>query len=91
MSEAASLCQEATENNYCSETASCYHSVVKIKKSILSTYLSELGRRGGKARMKTMTAEQRRKSAHKAARASAKVRQQKARVKKEATRPRAAS
>jgi hypothetical protein len=47
----------------------------------LSKYLAELGRRGGKARLKTMTAAQRRKSAQKAARASAKVRA--ARTKKE--------
>jgi hypothetical protein len=49
-----------------------------MKKSPLSTYLSELGRKGGKARMKTMTAEQRREIATKASKAAAKARARKA-------------
>jgi hypothetical protein len=44
------------------------------KNSILSTYLAELGKRGGKARLKTMTAEERRAVARKAGLASAKAR-----------------
>ena len=44
-----------------------------MKKSPLSKYLSELGRKGGKARMKTMTAEQRREIATKASKAAAKA------------------
>ena len=39
------------------------------KKSELSQYLAKLGRRGGKATAKKMTAEQRKESARKAARA----------------------
>ncbi len=45
-----------------------------MAKSVLSKYLSELGKRGGKARLKTMTAEQRRHVARKAGIASAKAR-----------------
>jgi hypothetical protein len=40
----------------------------------VSKYLSEIGRRGGKARLQTMTKAQRRASSHKAAAASAKAR-----------------
>jgi hypothetical protein len=53
-----------------------------MAKSLLSKYLSELGRRGGKARMKTMTAEQRRAIAIKASKAAAKARTQKAKKRK---------
>jgi hypothetical protein len=52
-----------------------------MDKSLLSKYLSELGRRGGKARMKTMTAEQRRSIATKASKAAAKARSAKAKKK----------
>ena len=45
-------------------------------------YLSDLGKRGGKARLKTMTAEERSAIARKAAKASAKVRTRKAKAKK---------
>jgi hypothetical protein len=38
---------------------------------ILSKHLAELGRKGGKARLKTMTAEERKASARKAGHASA--------------------
>jgi hypothetical protein len=37
------------------------------KKSALSRYLSKLGKKGGKARLQTMTEEQRSESARKAA------------------------
>jgi len=40
-------------------------------------YLAEIGRRGGKKRMETMSADERRASALKAAKASAKARQKK--------------
>jgi hypothetical protein len=46
-------------------------------KSLISKYLAEIGRRGGKARLKTMTAEQRRAIATKASRAAAKARKRK--------------
>ncbi|HEY4930054.1 MAG TPA: hypothetical protein VII23_00655 [Terriglobales bacterium] len=46
--------------------------------SRISKYLSEIGRRGGKARMKTMTAEERQAIAKKASKAAAKVRTKKA-------------
>jgi hypothetical protein len=52
------------------------------KKSPLSKYLSELGRKGGKARLKTMTAEQRREIATKASKAAAKARTRKAKENK---------
>ena len=42
---------------------------MKKKKSLLSKYLSELGRKGGKARLQTMTEEERKESARKAAKA----------------------
>jgi hypothetical protein len=44
--------------------------------------LSEIGRRGGKARAKKLTAEERRKSAIKASRAAAKARTRKAKERK---------
>jgi general stress protein YciG len=50
---------------------------------ILKKYLSELGRKGGKARLDTMTPEQRRESARKAGQASAAARKKK--QKKKAT------
>ena len=58
----------------------CYS--VPMDKSLLSKYLSELGRRGGKARMNTMTAEQRRAIAMKASKAAAKARKRKAEERK---------
>jgi hypothetical protein len=54
-----------------------------VDKGALSQYLSELGRKGGKARMKTMTADERRKSALKASKAAALARKKKAKQKKE--------
>jgi len=53
-----------------------------MKKSAISKYLSELGRKGGKARLKTMTAEQRREIAMKASRAAAQKRTAAAKAKK---------
>jgi hypothetical protein len=46
-------------------------------KSLISKYLAEIGRRGGKARMKTMTPEQRRAIATKASKAAAEARKRK--------------
>ncbi len=40
-----------------------------VKKSEISKYLAELGRKGGKARVKNQTPEQRKASARKAAQA----------------------
>jgi uncharacterized protein YdaU (DUF1376 family) len=48
---------------------------------ILSRIMSELGRKGGKARLKTMTAAQRTRLARKAAKASVKARRAKAKKK----------
>lgn len=54
------------------------------RKSELSKYMALAGRRGGKARLKTMTPEERRAVASKAGKASGKVRAAKARaIKKE--------
>ena len=63
-----------------------------MAKSLLSKYLSELGKRGGKARLKTMTAEERRQiarkggiasaAARKASKAAAKARTRKAKERK---------
>jgi hypothetical protein len=39
------------------------------KKSVLSQHLSKLGKKGGKARLETMTEDERKESARKAARA----------------------
>ena len=50
----------------------------------LSAYLSKLGRKGGKRRLETMTAEERSAVAKKAAAKSAEVRTKKAAGKKEA-------
>jgi general stress protein YciG len=44
---------------------------VVMSKSVLSKYLAELGRKGGKARLKKMTAEKRAEIARKAGQASA--------------------
>jgi hypothetical protein len=49
-----------------------------MDRSAFSKYLAELGRKGGKARLKTMTPEQRRASARKASKAAAIARKQKA-------------
>ena len=57
---------------------------MRMKKSPLSKYLSELGRKGGKARLKTMTAEQRREIATKASKAAAEARKRKAKERKKA-------
>lgn len=53
-----------------------------MDKNLLSKYLAELGRKGGKARLTKMTAEQRRAIAKKASRAAAKARSRKAKQKK---------
>ncbi len=53
-----------------------------MKNPPLSKYLSELGRKGGKARLKTMTPEQRRAIATKASKAAAEARKRKAKEKK---------
>ena len=50
----------------------------------LAEYLSAIGKRGGKARLKKLTAEERSEIARKAAAASAKVRSRKAAAKKAA-------
>ena len=51
---------------------------------LLSKYLAELGRKGGKARLQTMTAEQRSAIARKAAKASARARKKKAKERRQA-------
>jgi hypothetical protein len=48
-----------------------------MKKSILSQHLSNLGKKGGTARMKSLTAEQRRQLASRAGKKSAQVRKKK--------------
>jgi hypothetical protein len=58
-----------------------------MKKSPLSKYLSALGRKGGKARLKTMTAEQRREIATKASKAAARARSKKAAERKKKAQP----
>lgn len=50
--------------------------------SPIKQFLANIGRRGGKARAKALTAEQRRKSAIKASRAAAKARTRKAKERK---------
>jgi hypothetical protein len=52
------------------------------RKSLLSKYLAELGRKGGKARLRTMTPEQRQAIARKASKASAEARKRKAKERK---------
>jgi hypothetical protein len=52
------------------------------RKEVLSEYLAELGRKGGKARLKTMTPEERRKSALKAAEAAGKAHKERAKQRK---------
>jgi hypothetical protein len=49
-----------------------------MAKSPVSKYLAKIGRKGGKARLETMTDEQRRASALKASKAAAKARALKA-------------
>ncbi|MGH9545328.1 MAG: hypothetical protein ACRD23_08940 [Terriglobales bacterium] len=53
-----------------------------MDRSLLSKYLAELGRKGGKARLRTMSAEERKASARKASKAAAKARTQKAKERK---------
>ena len=50
--------------------------------SVLSRHLAKLGRKGGKARLKTMTAEERKASARKAGKASAEARKREAKQRK---------
>jgi hypothetical protein len=52
------------------------------KKELLRDYLKELGRKGGKARLKKMTDEQRREIATKASKKAAELRTKKARERK---------
>ena len=54
-----------------------------MAKSALSKHLSELGRKGGKARLKSMTPEQRSEIATKAGKASGEARRKKAKKKPE--------
>jgi len=55
-----------------------------MSESPISKYLSEIGRRGGKARLKKMTAEERRRVATMASKAAAKARKKKAAARKQA-------
>jgi hypothetical protein len=50
--------------------------------SAVSKYLAEIGRKGGKARLQTMTAEERSERARKASKAAARARKKKARLRK---------
>jgi hypothetical protein len=52
-----------------------------MEASAVSKYLAEIGRKGGKARLKTMSAEQRREIATKASKAAAAARTKKAKLK----------
>jgi hypothetical protein len=51
--------------------------IMEIPKSLISKYMAEIGRRGGKARLKTMTAEERRAIATRASKAAAEARRRK--------------
>jgi len=51
----------------------------------VSRYLSELGRKGGRARLRTMTPEERRRIATKASKAAAIARRKKAKQKRKKT------
>jgi hypothetical protein len=53
-----------------------------MEASAVSRYMSEIGRKGGKARLETMTAQQRRRIATKASRAAAAARTKKAKQNK---------
>lgn len=52
-----------------------------MKKADISRYMAEVGRKGGKARLKTMTPEQRQAVARKASKAAAAARTKKAKKK----------
>jgi hypothetical protein len=53
-----------------------------VEASSVSKYLAEIGRKGGKARLKKMTAEQRSEIATKASKAAAEARRKKANARK---------
>ncbi len=53
-----------------------------MDKADVSKYMAEVGRKGGKARLTTMTPEQRRASARKASKAAAAARKRKAKERK---------
>ena len=55
--------------------------------SVVSEYLAKIGRKGGKARLKTMTAEERKEIATRASRAAAAARTKKAKLKKKTSPP----
>jgi hypothetical protein len=51
-----------------------------MSKSVIAAYMAKIGRKGGKSRLETMTAEQRRAIATKASKAAAKARTLKAKA-----------
>jgi hypothetical protein len=53
-----------------------------MEASVVSEYLAKIGRKGGKARLKTMTAEERTEIATRASRAAALARTKRAKQKK---------
>jgi hypothetical protein len=55
--------------NFMRSWFACQGTLVMTKKSEISKYLAALGRKGGKARVKNQTPEQRKESARKAAQA----------------------
>ena len=55
-----------------------------MSKSVIAAYLAKIGRKGGKSRLETMTAEERRAIATKASKAAAKARTRKAKAKAKA-------
>ena len=52
----------------------------RMSKSVIAAYMAKIGRKGGKSRLETMTAEQRRAIATKASKAAAKARTLKAKA-----------
>lgn len=58
---------------------------MEVAQETISRVMKELGRRGGEARAKSMTPEERRKSALKASKAAAAARSKKAREKRRST------
>jgi hypothetical protein len=79
-------CQVRTQNNFATLSLRCTICTM-ADDDLISKVMSEMGRRGGRARAKKLTAKQRKESALKASRAAAKKRKEKAAERKKKIQP----
>jgi hypothetical protein len=79
-------CQVHTQNNFATLSLRCTICTM-ADDDLISKVMSEMGRRGGHARAKKLTAKQRKESALKASKAAAKARSKKAAERKKKAQP----